>query len=504
MAFSLENILLIGSLLLFLSLIAGKTGYRFGVPVLVLFLGVGMLAGSDGILGIHFSNSKVAQFIGMISLSVILFSGGMDTKYEEIKPVARQGILLATVGVLLTALITGVLIYWITNTFFKPITFTFFESMLLASIMASTDSASVFSILRSRGLHLRFRLRPLLELESGSNDPMAYLLMIAFMQLIQTGEGNLGTIVGMFFYQLVIGALAGFLLGKLSVRVINRINLANNALYPVLLFTVSLLIFAFTDFIKGNGYLAVYIGGLVIGNSKFIHKRTSKSFFDGLAWLCQIIMFLTLGLLVNPSELLPVAGIGLIVAFLLILISRPLAVFVTLLPFRKMPDRTKHYISWVGLRGAVPIVFATYPLMADLPQAHTIFNIVFFVTIVSLLVQGTSVPLVARVLGLSKERKIDRELSAFDVEFSDDIKSVMAELTVTKEHLKGRSKLIDFPFPENTLVAMIKRQDYYFVPDGHSELLPNDVLLLLSDNQEALEKLLENPAIPPKDDSSPS
>ncbi len=496
MTFSTENILLIGSLLLLLSLIAGKTGYKFGVPALLLFLGVGMLAGSDGIIGIHFNNPQAVQFIGMVSLSIILFSGGMDTKYEEIKPVVWPGVLLATLGVLLTAIITGFFIYWLTHNFFESITFSLFESLLLASVMSSTDSASVFSILRSKGLNLRFRLRPLLELESGSNDPMAYMLMIVFMQLIQNSEGNIWVVVGMFFYQLIVGGLAGFLLGKLSVRIINRINLANAALYPVLLLAITFILFSATNFIKGNGYLAVYIGGLVIGNSKLIHKRTSKSFFDGLTWLCQIVMFLALGLLVNPSELLPVAGIGLAIGFFMIFFSRPLAVILTLLPFKKMYKKAKLYVSWVGLRGAVPIVFATYPLMAGMNQSHAIFNIVFFITIVSLLVQGTSVPFVAHILGLIKKKRSDTQLSFFDVEFSEDIKSVTAEVVITKTHLQGRSKLIDFPFPENTLVVMIKRKDRYFVPDGHSEVFPDDVLLLISNSEEALEEISEKLQMP--------
>ncbi len=409
MSISLENILLIGSILLFFSIIASKTSARFGVPVLLLFLGIGMLAGVDGIGGIAFNNSATAKFIGMLALSIILFSGGMDTKYEEIRPIVKPGILISTLGVLLTAVFTGIFIYWVTNTFFQNISLTIFESLLLASVMSSTDSASVFAILRSKGLRLRHHLRPLLEFESGSNDPIAYMLMIICMQLIGTeslsSETSIWFIIGMFFYQLLIGILAGYWFGKLTVYIIKKINLDNHSLYPVLLLTMAFIIFGFTDVVKGNGYLSVYIGGLIVGNEKFIHKRAMKNFFDGFAWLAQIVMFLALGLLVNPKELLPIAGLGFLIAVFMIVFSRPISIIITLLPFPNMPKKAKHFVAWVGLRGAVPIIFATYLLTSGIENARLLFNIVFFITIISLLVQGSTVPLVARFLGLAEKEK---------------------------------------------------------------------------------------------------
>ncbi len=485
MIFSAENIILVGSILLFGAIIAGKTGYRFGVPTLLLFLAVGMLAGSDGI-GIHFENSQLAQFIGMIALIIILYSGGMDTKYGEIKPVFRQGVMLATLGVLLTALVTGLFIYWLTNNFFATFTLTIFESLLLASVMSSTDSASVFAILRSKGLSLRESNRPLLELESGSNDPMAYMLMIVFLQLVQAEHANLAVITGLFFYQLIIGALAGYFLGRFAVRVANKINLDNTALYPVLIVVFGFFIFSATNFIKANGYLAVYIAGLVIGNSRFMNKRTTKHVLDGFAWLAQIVMFLTLGLLVNPSELLPIAGVGLIIGIFMIIVSRPLAVFVSLLPFRKMTKKSKLFVSWVGLRGAVPIIFATYPLTEGIAQARPIFNIVFFITIISLLVQGTSIPFVAKLLGLSDDSNVSNSLSAFDIELSEDIKSLMTEMVVTEELILQGKTLADLPVPKNILVVLVKRDNHYFVPPGDEELKVGDVLLVISDDEELI------------------
>ena len=387
MVISPENILLVGAILLFLSVLVGKTGAKFGVPALLLFLGVGMLAGSDG-FGIYFDSPQIAQFIGTVALCIILFSGGMDTHYREIKPILAPGVTLATLGVLMTTIITGLFIYSLSDLLPGNFQLGLLESMLLAAVMSSTDSASVFSILRSKGISLKERLRPTLELESGSNDPMAYMLTILLIQVIEIGVIDWPHSIVLLFMQLSIGAAAGFALGYAIVWIINRINVPNESLYPVLLFSCVFFVFAFTNLLQGNGYLAVYIAGLVVGNRKLVHKRSLTTFFDGFTWLFQIVMFLTLGLLVNPSELPAVAGVGLLVAIFMIVVSRPISVFACLLPFRRFTTRARVYISWVGLRGAVPIIFATYPLMsAEIPNARMIFNIVFFVTIVSLLVR---------------------------------------------------------------------------------------------------------------------
>ncbi len=488
MDLSIDNIVLIGSILLFISIFAGKTGYRFGVPTLVLFLMVGMLFGSDG-LGIRFSNANIAQFIGMLALNIILFSGGMDTKISEIKPVIWRGGVLATVGVLLTAVLTGFFIYWLTNNFFSYVTFTLFEALLLASVMSSTDSASVFGILRSKGVGLKERLQPLLEFESGSNDPMAYLLTITFIQLINGSSGGGIHILGFLFFQLIAGSLMGYALGKLAVWTINKINLGNQYLYPVLLIAFTFFIFALTNDLQGNGYLAVYIAGLVIGNSKFAHKHSSKLFFNGLTWLFQIIMFITLGLLVNPKELLPIAGIGLAVSFFLIFVSRPVSVFLCLLPFNQMTNKAKVYVSWVGLRGAVPIIFATIALTENIEKAPTIFNIVFFVTLVSLLVQGTTLPVVAKWLHLSGEPEEKTQLSEFDIEFSDDINSVMKEVVIEPQFLSNGNRIMDISLPKKTLVVMVKRKEQYIVPTGSTELQVGDILLLISDDDAMLKDI---------------
>jgi cell volume regulation protein A len=486
MGFSIEIVLLVVSVLFFLSILAGKASSKYGVPALLLFLAVGMFFGSDG-LGIQFENINAAQNIGTVALCIILFSGGLDTSISEIKPVISQGIILATLGVLLTAIITGILIWWVLGMTMASAGIGFMTSLLIASTMASTDSASVFSILRSKGLRLKHNLRPMLELESGSNDPMAYILVITLISLINSNsEPNYWVVAGELLLQLGIGAAMGIIIGRIGVRIINHIKIGNDSLYPILVFTFCIFIYAATYFANGNGFLAVYVGGLVIGNSKFVHKRSSLNFFDGLAWMFQLIMFLTLGLLVNPHELLPIIVPGLIISLLMIFIARPLTVAICLLPFRKMHVRDKFYVSWVGLRGAVPIIFAIFPLVENVPHARVIFNIVFFCTLVSLVVQGTSLPLIANWLKLVDLRQRVMKMRNFDVDFSNDIKSVTTEIEVSEKMLENGNQLMDMPFPENTLVVMVKRHEKYFVPTGKTVLKDGDKLMIITDNQDGL------------------
>ena len=482
MVHSPEKVLLVSSMLLILSVFAGKAGYRFGLPSLLLFLGVGMLFGSDG-LGIQFDNAKAAQFIGMLALSIILFSGGMDTKLKEIKPVASQGVVLATLGVLLTTFLTGGFIYLICHYSAEYATLTLPESLLLAAVMSSTDSASVFSILRSKGVLLKENLRPTLELESGSNDPMAYLLTLILIAFIQSSGMSVAEAAWMLVLQLVIGVIGGFLLGKVAVWIVNRINVNNASLYPILILAFAFLTYSVVTLCQGNGYLGVYIAGLVFGNAKIVHKRSIGTFFDGFTWLWQIVMFLSLGLLVNPHELLPVTHIGLGIGIFMIVIARPVSVFLSLLPYKNFSWRARLYISWVGLRGAVPIIFATYPLLAGIEHAQWFFNIVFFITILSLLVQGTTVTYVARLLHLIDKPEAKEE---FGMELSEDIRSVMSEIDLTPEVLAHGNRLMDLNLPDHTLAVMVKRDGRYFIPTGKTILKANDKLLMISDNDKAL------------------
>ncbi|KAF5063441.1 potassium/proton antiporter [Methanobacterium aggregans] len=390
-----EQFLLLGSLLLFISIVLSKTSHRLGVPSLLFFLLIGMLAGSEGIGGIYFDDPYIVQFVGIIALIFILFSGGLDTKWGDVKPVLWKGVGLSTVGVLITSLTVGFFINWVTG-------FPIMESFLIGSIISSTDAAAVFSIFRSKKSGLKNNLEHLLELESGSNDPMAYFLTVTIIFLILNPETSLPAMVMSLIQSIGLGVLLGILSGKGMVEIINRIKLHLEGLYPVLTIALAILIFSLTNYVGGNGYLSVYIAALILGNSDFVHKKEQIQFHDGMALLMQIIMFLTLGLLVFPSQMIPVMGVGILISLFLILVARPLAVFICLSPFR-VGFKDQIFISWVGIKGAVPIILATYPIVAGVTGADLIFNVVFFITITSALIQGSTINTAAKYLGLSEE-----------------------------------------------------------------------------------------------------
>jgi cell volume regulation protein A len=489
--------MLFGAILLVVSIIASKISSRFGVPSLLLFLLVGMMFGSDG-FGIPFSSAITAQAIGTVALCIILFSGGFETSFREIQPVVAPGVVLATAGVLMTALLTGGFIWLIGGLVYEwgliGIRLSVLESLLMAAVMSSTDSASVFSILRSKQQGLRQNLRPLLERESGSNDPMAYILTIMLLGLIMVAPGETPDwwlAAGRFAMQMAVGAAAGYGLGRGAVWIINRINLSNSSLYGILLLAMALLVFALTDTLGGNGYLAVYIAGLVAGNRKIVMKKPLTNFLDGFTWLFQIIMFLSLGLLVNPSMLFSTgtALIGVLVAMFMIVVARPATVLACMAPFRRFAARSRVYVSWVGLRGAVPIIFATYPLVAvadgfSSEVADLIFNVVFFITIVSLVIQGSTVSWMATRLGLSKVLPQDN----FGIDLPDKIKSALSEIEVREAFLAHGEQLKDISLPGGTLVVMVKRGEEYFVPTGGTPLMLGDKLLVLTDNDLQLKK----------------
>ena len=476
------NILLIGSVLLLISIIAGKTTYRFGVPVLVLFLVIGMLAGSDGIGGIHFNDPGLAQFIGIVALNFILFSGGLSTDWKTVKPILKQGIMLSTLGVILTAMCVGAFVFYITD-------FTIYESLLLGSIVSSTDAAAVFSILRSKDLSLRQNLRPTLELESGSNDPMAYVLTIIFLGLVVDERLSILSSIPLFFQQMIVGGIAGFVFGKISKIIINKISLGFEGLYPVLVMALMFITFSATDFIGGNGFLAIYIAGVYLGNQYLIHKKTILKMFDGLAWLMQIVLFLTLGLLVYPSDILPVMGIGLMISLFLIFIARPVAVFISLIGF-KMKLRRRFYISWVGLRGAVPIVFATYPLLAGIDKAPMIFNVVFFISLTSVLIQGTTLSLVAKWLNVGLPEK-PRPFSPADRFLTEHPKAEMKEIEIPVNSPGVGKRIVDLSFPNSAIIAMIRRDNDYIIPNGSTIIEGKDILIVVSDSLDVIEEVFD-------------
>lgn len=480
MHLTIENILLVGSLLLLVSIIAGKTSYKFGVPTLLLFLAIGMLAGSDGIGGIHFNDPKLAQFIGVVSLNFILFSGGLDTNWTAVKPILREGIALSTLGVLLTATSLGIFVWLVTD-------FTIYESLLLGSIVSSTDAAAVFSILRSKSLALKTNLRPTLELESGSNDPMAYVLTIAFLTLVINQDKSFLSIIPLFLQQMILGGILGIAFGVLSKYIINRIKLDFEGLYPVLVIALMFITFSATDFVGGNGFLAIYICAVYLGNQDLIHKKTILKMFDGLAWLMQIVLFLTLGLLVFPSQIVPYMGIGLLISLFLIVVARPIGVFISLI-FFKMKLRRRFYISWVGLRGAVPIVFATYPLLAGIDKAHMIFNIVFFISVTSILIQGTTLSIVAKWLHVGLPEK-QKKLTATDLLLAENPKAEMKELLITSDCFAVNKKIVELGFPKNAIIAMIKRDGSYIIPNGLTKIEAQDTLIVLADRPKIFDEV---------------
>ena len=469
-------------MLLFAAVFAGKAAYRLGAPALLLFLGVGIVFGYNDF--ISFDSAEFAQFVGMIAMCIILFSGGMDTKFSEIKPVLAPGIVMATLGVMLTALFVGTFIYLVAP--HLGIDLTLSLSLLIAATMSSTDSASVFSILRSKKQGLQQNLRPLLELESGSNDPMAYILTVMLVGIVADGASvDWWDAIKTFVIQMIVGAALGYGFGRITVWIMNRINIRNiPSLYSVLLLACAFFTFSFTSMVYGNGYLAIYIAGLVVGNYRIAYRNMLGTFFDSFTWLLQIVLFLALGLFVDVEELLKmdVVVMGLAVGLFMIFVARPVATYICMAPFRKFTFKARSYISWVGLRGAVPIIFALYPITSGIENAEYIFNVVFLVTIVSLLVQGTTVSGMANLLGLSYEEPE----STFKLTVPDHIRSEFSEIGVTASMLHNGDTLKDIQLPGHTLVVMVCRGSQYFVPKGYTQLKSGDKLLVVSDDNEEL------------------
>jgi len=474
------NILLIGSILLLLSVIAGKTTNRLGVPTLIFFLIVGILAGSEGVGGIHFDNASLTQLIGIVALNFILFSGGLDTNWQSIQPVVWRGITLSTLGVLITAVSVGIFTHLVFG-------FTILEGILLGAIVSATDAAAVFSILRNKGIALKGYLRPVLELESGSNDPMAYFLTISLTSIVASGHVGGTDLLVSFLKEFILGGAIGYLMGRASVFIINNIKLETEGLYPVLTLGLAIFTYSITDFLHGNGFLAIYLCALIMGNSKMVHKRSLIKFYDGQAWLMQIILFLTLGLLVFPSRILPLVGMGLLISAFLIFVARPLGVFASL-SFFKSNIRSKAFVSWVGLRGGVPIVFATYPLLAGIPKADLIFNLVFFISITSVLLQGTTLAFVAKILHVSVPVKAKRRIGT-DFEHSDKVKNELDEIFLDKNSPAVGKQIVELAIPPTVNILTIKRNDAFITPTGSTTLLDSDILYVLAEDRQAVDNL---------------
>jgi len=484
----IEIFILWASALIFISVLTSKLSDRFSLPALLLFLLVGILAGSEGLGGIYFDDPGLAKTIGVFALIFIIYYGGLDTPWKSVKPLLAPGLILATFGVLITAVTVGLFAVLILK-------FSLMEGLLLGSIVSSTDAAAVFSVLRSRRISLKGSLKSLLELESGSNDPMAVFLTIGVIGLLAGQNASGVQLLPLFVLNMGVGLLAGYLMARLGIFMINRVKLEYDGLYQVLIAALILLTYSVANFSRGNGFLAVYVLGLMMSRSAFIHKRQSVRFYEGVAWLMQIAMFLTLGLLVFPSQIKPIIGPGLLISAMLIFLGRPISVFLCLLPFR-FQFKEKVLISWVGLRGAVPVILATFPLLAGVAQAHTIFNIVFFVVLTSVLVQGTSIPVVSKRLGL--DIPFDRKKRyPLELDETEGIEASLNDLIVPYNSAAVGQPIASIDLPPQALIVLISRAEHFIIPTGSTVIEAGDVLLVLgkdsdfSQVQATLSKLRE-------------
>ena len=456
---------LMSGVLLLLGIASSKFSARLGVPVLVLFLSVGMLAGSEGLGRIPFENYSLANSIGSVALALILFDGGLRTSITSVQKVWKPALVLSTFGVLLTSVITGLAAAWVLK---LPL----LQGLLVGSIVGSTDAAAVFSVLRSSGLKLPERLTSTLEVESGSNDPMAIFLTLGLIGVITGTADSPQALLWLFVGQFGVGTLAGLLTGRLATWSINRINLDYPGLYPLLALAFGLVAFGLAAVLGGSGFLAVYIAGIVLGSSSIVFRRGIFSFHDAIAWLGQIVLFVMLGLLSFPTRLLAVAWEGLLIALVLILVARPLAVWASALPFQ-FRRRELTFLSWVGLKGAVPITLATFPLLAGVPKSDQIFNAVFFVVLISALTQGWSLPLVARWLQIGRPADPTPALSV-EINTLRQVDGEILDYTVkARTHVAGQ-RLRDLALPDGVVVSLILRGREVVMPRGTTLLMPGD------------------------------
>ncbi len=490
-----ELMLLIISLLFFASIFTDKLSSKLGIPALLLFLAVGMLFGEDGPVGLRFDNMNGAEILSSISLCIILFAGGMGTKFVDIQPVMWPGAMLATVGVALTWLFSGLAIWGVFQLFgnFSFVTLPF--ALLMSAMMSSTDASSVFSILGNNGIRLKHNLRPLLELESGSNDPMAYIITVTMIDLLTKHQLAWQVGVSVFIsitWSVLFGLVVGFGFAKLMTNLMNRMSLSNTSLYPIMILTACIFIYSVAYFLGGNSYLAVYIGGLVIGNSKFPYKRNTMGFIDGLSWLAQLMMFLVLGLLVSPHSLIKAAVPALIISAIMIFIARPLAVYLTLWPFKQFNRIDKSYVSWVGLKGAVPIILAIKCAADGVPNSDILFNIAFVCTIVSLLSQGMTLSWLAKKMRLTLPQQDRQEPTHFDISLPEEIEEKAIEVLVTEEMAPTPVHLKDLGLGKSSLVIILRRGDEYLFPNGQTLIEEGDYLLVMSDQEHALVRTYDN------------
>ncbi len=486
------NPFLVAGLLFFMSLVAGALSEKIKVPALILFLGIGMLAGVDGPGGLNFSDANAANQVGTFALAFILFSGGFQTKWSDIRPIITQGVVLSTLGVFLTAVAMAIPLAMLPQFDYK-------DAFLLGSIISSTDAAAVFSILRTQKVGVKGDLKPLLEFESGSNDPMAVFLTITAITWLKTPDVPVTELAIKFVVQMAAGGAMGFIMGRLACNLIQRLRVSNEALYPVWGISIVMATFGLTETVYGNGYLAVYVCGIVMGGGDFLYKYSLQRFHEGFAWLMQIVMFLVLGLLVTPSEIIntSIITVGMVISFCLMFIARPIAVFICT-NFSQFNFREKLFVSWTGLRGAVPIILATYPLTEGHPQAKYMFNVIFFVVLTSVMIQGKTLAKAAKLLGLDAEvREAKTWTLAFDITPGSGTEETREVYLLPDAAIIGH-RVSELGFPEGVTILLINRGNKFLIPKGGTVLERDDTLLLFGERAKLseIEKFLARRAEP--------
>ncbi len=454
-----------GFLLIASVLFSSRATERVNVPVALIFLAIGMLAGSEGLGGIPFDDYEFAYRLGTVALVLILFDGGLNTPMSAVRRVAAPAAVLATVGVIGTAVVLALGGYWLG----MPRE----AAMLLGAVVSSTDAAAVFAVLRSGGVNLSAKVKATLEIESGSNDPMAVILtMTVTSSLLEPGGSSLLVMSLQVLSQIVIGAVLGLAVGYGARYLAAHARLQASGMYAVLLIGVAFLAFAVPTLLYGSGFLAVYVGAIVLGNGDLPYRAGLLRVHDALAWLSQVTMFLVMGLLVYPSRLLEIAPLGLAVSVFLAVIARPVVVWLCLIPFRyTLPERV--YTCWVGLRGAVPIILATYPVLAGAPSAENMFNLVFFVVVVSSIIPGATVTWTARKLGLETSEPPAPQ-AVLAIESVEPLQGELLSFYIDEALAVAGEQLSDLPFPDGASVTMIVRGRELLAPRGNTVLLPGD------------------------------
>lgn len=469
------------AVLLILCVLLSKASGKVGIPTLVVFLAVGILAGSEGIGGIYFDNAYYAKTLGVVALAYILFSGGLDTRWSLIRPTLNSAVSLATLGVLVNCICVGFFAHFVMN-------FSWPEGLLVGAIVSSTDAGAVFTVLRSRNIHLKGNLRSLLELESGSNDPMAVFLVTSLLILMIVPDYSGWALAPRLVQQMMLGLAIGYLGGKGMAWGFNRLKLEFEGLYTVLSLAMVLIVYTTAQVLDGNGFLSVYVAGVVLGNETFVFKKTLILLHDGVSWLMQSSMFLTLGLLIFPTQIIEVSGQGILLSAFMIFIARPISVFISL-SFSSLDWREKAFVSWVGLRGAVPVVMATFPLVAGIGKSEFIFNLVFFVSVISLLVQGTSISLVANLLGVALP---EPEKADYHNEYTTHatLSKNMSYVIIPSASPAIDKSIVDLKLPQELLIVLIERKGDVIIPRGATELKANDKLMVIA-QKETLSQLKE-------------